>query len=738
MGLFSRISSKKIESKLILAFMCMVFLLLLEGIISIKNVMNMSAMFESHLLATRDINSFNNDVNLLRLKMFEFMGTYHPDKMESLAEEISFIRNKAGTALEAEKSHIGKATDIFVKSMEEYREILQLHNDFQTRKANRLIYNDSQKSFEQLRSVIEEIMDDMDNTMKAERKKKSSQTMLLAVCAVTAGFLVVIIGSLFIITESERARVELKKYSDHLEVALEERKKTEKELRNYRNHLEEMVKKRTTELEREVSERKQAEEKAKMANQAKSTFLANMSHELRTPLNGILGYAQILGRSQGMTSTQTEGLNIIHKSGRHLLTLINDVLDLAKVEAGKVELYPAAVGLPDFLDGVTGIMRMAAHQKDIGFVFDVPEDLPAAVEADEKRLRQVLLNLLGNAVKFTDEGSVTLRVGTRISGQNRISLRFEIRDTGVGMTPDDIGGIFTPFEQVGDAEKRAEGTGLGLSITRQLVRLMGGEIEVESEPGRGSVFRFEIVLPVSEEAVSRWQTPDARQVAGYEGERRKVLIADGTEANRLVLSGLLDPLGFDITLAVNGKEGVEQAEAVRPNIILMDLTMPVMNGFEAVKAIRKIPETMDIPIIAISASVFEMDREKSRIAGCQEFLSKPVESDRLLAMMKKYMKLEWIYEEAEAVPEIDQATVVSEVSLNLSKGEIIPPPYAELEVLYELTMFGDLKRVEEKARQLESMDGKYAPFAHKVCGHAKEFEDEPILELLDQFMKAES
>ena len=351
-------------------------------------------------------------------------------------------------------------------------------------------------------------------------------------------------------------------------------------IESQKRRLEIIVNERT----RDLGEAKKA---AEAANQAKSTFLAGMSHELRTPLNAILGYAQILRRAGNLTTDQADNLNVIYKSGHHLLTLISDILDLTKVESGKLELCPAPVVLFDFMEGVVGIMRMAAQQKDIEFVFDAPDNLPVTVEVDEKRLRQVLINLLGNAIKFTDEGNVTLRVENRGSDNNRVSLSFEIRDTGAGMTPEQLTRIFRPFEQVGDEKKCAEGTGLGLAITGQLVSLMGGEIESKSEPGRGSAFRFEIALPVLLEAGGPGRrTPKARQV-----------------------------------------------------------------------------------------------------------------------------------------------------SLSLPKGEIIPPPYAELEVLYELTMFGDLERVREKARHLEDTDAKYAPFVHKVCGYARELEDEPILELLERFMK---
>ncbi len=535
------------------------------------------------------------------------------------------------------------------------------------------------------------------------------------------------------------------------------------------NHLEEKVAERTSELEQEIVVRKRAEKTAETANQAKSSFLANMSHELRTPLNGILGYAQILKREPDLTTTQLDGLNIIYNSGQHLLTLINDVLDIAKIEAGKLEIYPTPINLPDLLAGVVSIMRMAAQQKDIEFVYHAPQDLPIMVQADEKRLRQILLNLLGNAVKFTEQGSVQLRIKnpsmerlraeelsmknpptgrdpSEVKSSSKVipidqsnhlqypfghvgvthfeGVRFEITDTGIGMTADQLAKIFTPFEQMGDIEQRQKGTGLGLAISRQLVSLMGADIQVESALGEGSTFWFEITIPVLDETTLELQSKELHHIVGYQGKRRQILIVDDRARNQLVLQNLLEPLGFEIIIGTNGQEGVDLAQAHQPDLILMDLVMPVMTGFEAVKIIYELPDIKDVPIIAISASAFDIDKEKSHIVGCQAFLSKPVEAAKLFSLIEEHLELEWIYEKIET-PIVTQPVAMA---------EIIPPPQLELELLYELTMYGNMKRVQEKSQQLAAIDVKYIPFAQKVRQHAQKFEDEPILELLEQFM----
>ncbi|MGL5082548.1 MAG: ATP-binding protein [Microcoleaceae cyanobacterium] len=468
------------------------------------------------------------------------------------------------------------------------------------------------------------------------------------------------------------------------------------------------------------------------ANQAKSEFLSNMSHELRTPLNGILGYAQILKRDRTLTPQQSDGLNIIQKSGNHLLTLINDILDLSKIEARKMELYPSDTHLASFLDSITELMRMRALEKDILFKLELDSALPAGVKADEKRLRQVLLNLLGNAVKFTDQGQVILRVKQVRTEADQATLRFEIIDTGVGMTPEQLQKIFQPFEQVGDSKKRSEGTGLGLAITQQLVGLMGGELQVSSESGKGSTFWFEATFPVIETWIES-QPEITQQIAGYQGQKRTILVVDDKEENRLVLQHMLEPLGFDILLGEDGQQEVKLAQKHKPDLILTDLVMPVKTGFEAIQEIRQIPEIQEIPIIAISASLMDSEQHKSRIGGCDAFLPKPVEEQSLLKMLGHYLHLEWIYEQQIQPTQTEfQSSIQDEVSM--VSEELVVPPLEEIEVLYELAMLGNMRKIQERAVYLEELDVKYTCFSQKIKALASEFRDGEIIALIERFL----
>ncbi|RKZ50837.1 MAG: hypothetical protein DRR08_29880 [Candidatus Parabeggiatoa sp. nov. 2] len=478
---------------------------------------------------------------------------------------------------------------------------------------------------------------------------------------------------------------------------------------------------RTGELEQEVVERQHAEEAAKVASKTKSEFLSNMSHELRTPLNGILGYAQIIKRSKGVSTEQTEGLDIIQQSGNHLLTLINDILDLSKIEARKMELYPSAFHLPNFLESVAGIIRMRAQEKDVTFIYEPQEPLPSGVEADEKRLRQVLINLLGNAIKFTDQGSVTLKVSTQQGRGEMPLLRFEVIDTGVGMTQEQLAKIFLPFEQVGDTQRRAAGTGLGLAISRQLVEIMGSELQVGSEIGQGTTFWFEIPLPIVDFEEKQKQT--TRQITGYKGKQRTALVVDDKPENRLILVSMLEWLGFNLVEGSNGKEAVEQAKATQPDVIIMDLMMPVMSGFEAAQRLRQMPEFNKTLLIAHSASVFKADQEKSRKAGYDAFLPKPVEEDKLFALLETHLDCSWVYEKTEV------ETVQESIEVD---GHLVPPSPEEIAVLFELVMEGDMRGIGKRAALIEHQTPEFILFARKLQTLAKGFKDRQILALLEQ------
>jgi signal transduction histidine kinase/CheY-like chemotaxis protein len=458
----------------------------------------------------------------------------------------------------------------------------------------------------------------------------------------------------------------------------------------------------------------------------RSTFLAQMSHELRTPLNAVIGYAQLLKRDRHqLTDRQAASLATIHESGQHLLTLINDILDLARVEAGRMVLYPAAVHLGAFLQVVVDIMRVKAEEKGLAFHYELAPDLPAAVTIDETRLRQVLLNLLGNAVKFTDGGSVSLRVLRAPAAPDDaagVRLRFEVADSGIGMTGLQLGRLFHPFEQVADVPRRAGGTGLGLAISQQLVRLMGGNIEVASEPGRGSTFWFELAVPVAAGCPANLPTP--RTIVGYEGERKRVLIVDDVPHNRAMLVDLLQAVGFVVAAADNGLDCLVLLDSFKPDLIVMDVMMPVIDGNETTRRIRQMPAWRTVPVIAVTAGASPEDEARCREAGANAFLAKPVEHDVLLRAIGTQLALDWIT--VESAPETAQSAGEDDVILAV-------PPAEEIEVLWQLVRIGNMRKIREQATYLRTLDPAYAPFADHLDALAQGYHSKDLAAFVTRY-----
>jgi signal transduction histidine kinase/purine-cytosine permease-like protein/ActR/RegA family two-component response regulator len=434
----------------------------------------------------------------------------------------------------------------------------------------------------------------------------------------------------------------------------------------------------------------QAKEASEAANAAKSRYVTGLSHELRTPLNSILGYTQILQRDASLAEQQQDALATIFRSGSHLLSLIDGLLDVAKIEAGKLHLELSEIPLPDFIHQLERMFTPQAAEKGLRFRLDCQGRMPAVVRGDEKRVRQILINLLGNAVRFTDSGEIVLRISYR-----RQTACFEIIDTGIGIATEQLERIFQPFER-GDLMRQDHGVGLGLTITRMLTALMGGELSVTSEIGQGT--RFQVRLFLSEVRIPKAVIHVAHDIIGYHGPRRRILVVDDHIEHRQVLQGMLQPLGFEIVQAANGQDAIRQSALLLPDLILMDLAMPGMDGWETSRLIRRNVQ-ISAPIIVVSANAFDDDRARSVAAACDDYLAKPVHSAELLDRIAKHLKLQWLRRTQASVP----------ASLP------VLPSKADLDELRELGAIGYIRGIQEKLDAIE----RYNPASGGFVTHLR-------------------
>ena len=423
-----------------------------------------------------------------------------------------------------------------------------------------------------------------------------------------------------------------------------------------------------------------AKEASEAANAAKSRYVTGLSHELRTPLNSILGYTQILQRDAGMPGQHQDALATIFRSGSHLLSLIDGLLDVAKIEAGKLNLELTEIPFPEFIHQLERMFTPQAEEKGLRFRLETSGRMPAVVRGDEKRVRQILINLLGNAVRFTDSGEVCLRVSYL-----RETASFEIVDTGIGIDPEQIERIFQPFER-GDLMRQDNGVGLGLTITRMLTSLMGGELSVKSVLDQGTSFQVRLFL--SEVRVPQAVVHVEHDIIGYQGPRRLILVVDDHIEHRRVLAGMLEPLGFSIAQAASGQEAIRQAALLHPDLILMDLSMPQMDGWETSRLIRRNAQSQ-APIIVISANAFADDRERSVSADCNDYLAKPVHTPELLERIHKHLDLQWLRRTLQppaATPEV-----------------AVRPSATDLDALRELGAIGYIRGIQEKLDAIDRL-----------------------------------
>ena len=474
----------------------------------------------------------------------------------------------------------------------------------------------------------------------------------------------------------------------------------------------------------------EAKEAAEAANRAKSIFLANMSHEFRTPLNAILGFTQLMTGAAELTSEQQANLAIIGRSGEYLLDLINNVLEMSKIEAGQVTLQERPCNLQRLLENLKEMLQLQAEGKGLTLIFDVAPDVPRYVRTDESKLRQVLINLLDNAIKFTTAGSVTLRV-RRLpglpAGTPSQQLHFEVEDTGPGISQEELAAVFEPFVQTELGQQAQNGTGLGIPISRQFVRLMGGDIIVESELGRGSTFKFDVRTGLVEEtAIPPTLTAQpTRQVVGLEPGQPiyRLLIVEDQPPSRALLTRMLAPLGFAVREAAEGQAALDIWQKWKPHLIWMDIRMPVMDGLEATRRIRALERTADrrTIIIALTAITFADERDQILAAGCDDFMRKPFRAAEVWERLNRHLGVRFVYETEESVPGAAQ------LEKDLTPESLAALSPAWVVALRQATIDADLALILSLIKQIREQN---AALALTLTELAYNFDHDAILALI--------